>query len=306
MKKALSILIPLVLSLAISCAGAPETKKSGPIDAQKAISSYDFSVLAKLDEGKAPKFVIAIISDSTKIAEAQVDLSGYLQKAINDTGRVTLVDRNNIDKLLEEQMFALSGMTDSASVEIGELAGADFVLTCQVVSASSQKVDKVAYDAMVANIVLQMNLLNVSTSEVYKSFEGKGEASEKLITDADGTLIAGALDYANLYAKAIGAALEDLVPAFSASFPAIGFVLKADDSGISTDLGTNYMSKEGQAVAFISGGQAVVHPVTGEILNYEYEYYGYGIISGVQAKTSSVSLKEGTLPPAGSIAVLID
>ncbi len=309
MKKILYLLLSIFIILT-GCQSKPSAKTNAPpvqgLDVEKILSGYDLSVLSKIDNNELPKFVIAIISDSTEIDEADIDLAGFLQTEINNTGRVTLVDRNQMDRIIEEQKLQLSGITDSVTAEIGEILGADYILTAQIVSASSQKVDKVAYDALEINIVLQINLINVSSGELYKSFKSDGKTSEKIITDADGNLITGAVDYANLYAEATQNALASIIPDFIDSFPAIGFVLRVDGNVFTTDLGNNVLAKSGQLVAFISQGSPITHPLTGEILNYEYEYYASGSISEIQAKTSVVTIDDESLPPGNAIAVLID
>lgn len=297
--------IIILAAIIFSCAGAPEEVKK-EVDVEKELASYDLSVLSKIENNKLPKYVIAIISDSTEIKEANLDLAGLLQAKINKTGRVTLVDRNAMDKILEEQKLALSGLIEESSIEIGAIAGADFVLTAKIISASSQKVDKVAYDQLETKVTLQFNLLNVSTSELFKTFNAEGMSATKLITDADGNLISGAVDYATLYAEAAVNALVSIIPEFVSAFPAVGFVLRTDDSAITTDLGSNVEAAEGRIIAFISQGSAIIHPVSGEILSYEYEYFGYGIISEVRAKTSIAVTAEGVSIPGNAIAVLIN
>lgn len=308
MKKTV-FLLSAVLLIFSACLSKPE-KKDTPaaqtVDVEKLLSGYDLTVLSKIEHNELPKFVIAIISDSTVIEEADIDLAGFLQTEINNTGRVTLVDRNQMDKIMEEQKLQLSGMTDSVTAEVGEILGADYILTAQVVSASDQKIDKVAYDALEIEIVLQINLVNVSTGELYKSFKAGGKTSEKIITDADGNLITGAVDYANLYAAASQNALQSVIPEFINSFPAVGFVLRVDGNVFTTDLGNNVLARPGQMVAFISQGAPVTHPLTGEILNYEYEYYAFGSISEIQARTSVITINDENLPPGDAIAVLID
>jgi len=265
---------------------------SQKVDVKSIVDSYDYKVLSKIDEGKMPKYVLAVIGEAEMIDDARIDVGEILQSEINRSGRVTLVDRGNLESIIEEQKFALSGLSEEGSVRIGELAGADYLIVTELVSSSRQKVDKVVYDVMEVEVTVQVKLLDVSTGEVFKSETSLGESSAKLVTDSDGNLISGALDYSTLYARAALDAVEDIIPPFIEQFPLLGFVLKKGDNSVECDLGSDSGVVERDRVAFIRKGEPVRHPVTDQLVSYDYTYLGYGIVEVVKSSSSTVRLTD--------------
>ena len=299
-----------LLSLA-GCAtmesGEQKAPVTGPVmDAEAVVDSYDYRVLAKIDEGKLPKYVLAIVGEAAVIDEAKVDLGEVLQNEINRSGRVTLVDRNNLASIIEEQKFALSGMSEESSIRIGELAGADYLIITQLASSSRQKVDKVVYDAMEVEVTVQVKLLDVTTGEIFRSETALGKAGAKLVTDSDGNLISGSLDYGTLYAQAALDAVADIIPPFIGQFPLLGFVLKKGEAALECDLGSGSGVAVGDRVAFIRKGEPVYHPVTKDLISYDYTYLGFGTVESVKSASCTVTLSDTVEQPVpADIAVYI-
>lgn len=295
----LSILIAAAVFLS-GCASAPApstgTKAGGTkaaiSDPEAALRNYDFSVLAKLDEKKLPRYVAAIVGDATELKEAKIDLGELMQDEINKAGRLTLVDRKSLDKIMEEQKLSLTGMFEEGDVRIGELAGADYLILSSVISSSQQKVDKVVYDMMEVKVVVQIKLVNVNSGEVFVSVKGEGKSETKLVTDSDGKLISGAVDFNNMYASAVLTAIEKLVPEFIRKFPAIGFIVKMDGETLTCDLGIQNGIAQDDAFAIIRPIGATKHPVTDKVIGYEYEYLGYGTATEISSTTSKITVKE--------------
>ncbi|MBN2049693.1 MAG: hypothetical protein JW760_04555 [Spirochaetales bacterium] len=312
MKQLYGILgVLMILAAFFGCAttessGGQTSVEAPKVDVKTRVDSYDYKVLAKVDEGKLPKYVLAVVGEAAVLDEAKIDLGEVLQNEINKSGKVTLVDRNNLAAIIEEQKFALSGMSDEGSVRIGELAGADYLIITQLVSSSRQKVDKVVYDAMEAEVTLQVKLLDVSTGEVFASETAAGKASTKLVTDSAGNLVTGAVDFSSLYAQAALDAVAGIIPPFLGKFPLLGFVLKAGDLTLECDLGTGAGASVGDRIAFIRKGSPVYHPVTKNLLSYDYTYLGYGTVTEAKSASSSVATTNllDTVKPA-DIAVYI-
>jgi hypothetical protein len=289
----LSLVIVIVFLTFSGCATTGGTGKPiSKISIEDYLNKYSFNSLAKIDEGKLPKYVLAIIGDATEIKEANLDLGQLLQDEINKIGRVTIIDRNNMDKIIAEQKLALSGLTEESGIEIGQILGADFLILSSIISNSQQKVDKLAYDSMEIKVTVQVKLLNVNTSEVFMSLNGDGETSAKLITDSSGELITGAVDFNNLYAEATMNAVTSIVPQFISAFPAIGFILKIEGDLIQSDIGGRSGVIEESRVAVIRKGEPNIHPVTEELVSYNIEYLGYGVVSSVHGETCKIKIVE--------------
>ena len=83
---------------------------------------------------------IAIVGiDSTNANEAAFYVNELTLHFVN-TRNYTVVDRNDIDKVLTEQNFQMSGFVDdSAFVSIGKFIGANVVITGNITGTGSQK-----------------------------------------------------------------------------------------------------------------------------------------------------------------------
>ncbi|TFG64529.1 MAG: hypothetical protein E4H36_02735 [Spirochaetales bacterium] len=296
----LVVMILLAAFIFIGCASAPApgsgtktggTKAAMP-DPEAALRAYDFSVLAKIEEKKLPRYVAAIVGDATELKEAKIDLGELMQDAINKSGRLTLVDRKSLDKIMQEQKLSLTGMFEEGDVRIGELAGADYLVLSNIISSSQQKVDKVVYDMMEVKVVVQIKLVNVNSGEIFVSVKGEGKSETKLVTDSDGNLVSGAVDFNNMYASAVLSAVETLVPEFINKFPAIGFIVKMEGEVLTCDLGSQNGIKQGAYFAVIRPKGATKHPVTEKIIGYEYDYLGYGTATEISGTTSKITVKE--------------
>ncbi len=73
--------------------------------------------------------VLGVRDMTEKMAEAQTDLLvSFLENAFVNYGNVTVVDRQNLEKIMEEYKYQTSALVDEeTAVEIGKLSGADAI-----------------------------------------------------------------------------------------------------------------------------------------------------------------------------------
>ncbi len=89
--------------------------------------------------------------------ETATGLMVFVENAFVNIGKVRVVDRKNIEQIMEEYKFQASALTDeSTAVEIGKLSGADII-----VMGSINYVGKMYY--------LNIKLINVETGEIIGS-----------------------------------------------------------------------------------------------------------------------------------------
>jgi hypothetical protein len=63
-----------------------------------------------------------------------------LTAAVVATGTITVIDREQIDAIIAEQRFQLSGeVSDETAVSIGRLSGSQIIVSCSITGASSQR-----------------------------------------------------------------------------------------------------------------------------------------------------------------------
>jgi hypothetical protein len=109
--------------------------------------------------------------ESTVVTETEAKiLTQTLTSRIISLGEYTVVERANIDKILNEQKFQHSGCTDSeCAVEIGQLLNADLTVIGSVGKIGS-------------TYTIQVRIINVESGEALQSanFTHKGEIDELL------------------------------------------------------------------------------------------------------------------------------
>jgi len=104
-----------------------------------------------------PGGVVAVSGFTTRGNEAQELLSLLNEMAVVEIGRLdtlTLLERQKLAALLEEQELALSDLMDtSKAISIGRLMAADYIVTGTVVEMST-------------SVVIFGRIINIETGEV--------------------------------------------------------------------------------------------------------------------------------------------
>ena len=114
--------------------------------------------------------VVSIDTVTDKITEeTRRGLILFVENGFVNTGQVIVVDRNSIDKIIEENRFQSAGLTDEdTAVQIGKLAGAEIIVTGTVSSVGS-------------NFYLQLRLIDVETAEVVASSLGEAKIENEFL-----------------------------------------------------------------------------------------------------------------------------
>ena len=131
------------------------TGESGASTDEKAFSQYYLN-LGEIQDKKLA--VVSLNSTTSSIDTETADgLMVFIENAFVNVGKTTVVDRQNIQAILEENQFQLSGFTDeSTAVEVGRLLGADII-----VIGSISKVGEMFY--------LNIKLIEVETAKILGS-----------------------------------------------------------------------------------------------------------------------------------------
>ena len=98
----------------------------------------------KLQEAlEAGKYTIALMNfkNGTTTANVQNKLSAYVEQSLMESADpfLTIVDRESLELILQEQHLELSGLTSGAELEIGSLLGAKAILKGTVMDCSYSK-----------------------------------------------------------------------------------------------------------------------------------------------------------------------
>ncbi len=274
MKKFLSLMLIASIGLMLmnSCAGtapAPKTVEA-PIVMP---SGWDDAVIDKIKSGQGTRYSLAVLTfDGKDKLQGKADLSmaDMLTTALVNTKRFDLVERNKIDKIIEEQSLGLTGLVDeSTAAKVGELLGAEYIVTGVVSSATRKDIDKFGYMLVQIEVGIDVRAINTSTGEILMSDAAVGLNENKIVKTADGTVVSGAIDYKAAYAAAARDAVNKVAEKLASRSPLIGFIVAAGNGDVTLDIGEDRGIRSGDQLVAFRVGNELKHPATGAHLGWE-------------------------------------
>jgi len=174
------------------------------------------------------------------------------------TGRVIIVERSELNKILEEQKFSQSGLVEeAAAVEMGNLSGAKFVVTGKVTSTGYNTEWKTLsykrkdgsihtehYQVENGSVGMQIKMIDVANGEVVLS-------KAYNFSDSNSRTLKGRESvWASALTRGIGRKVSKEVMNF---FPIEGTIVFVDGKkSVTIDIGSEYGIKKGMRVEVIS------------------------------------------------------
>ncbi len=177
--------ILLLLSILIGCATSGSIKKYGA----------DTNFSSNFDVFKLYKVAVLPASSNAPACDKKIlsSLTDYISLELLGINGFSLIERQAIDKILDEQAFGLTGAIDpSTAANVGKLLGAEAVLLTDV---NHLKKDEFFEDEDAYEGIVFVRLVDTSTGEILfyskgvgKSLNGKLETLEMAIKNALKTL----------------------------------------------------------------------------------------------------------------------
>jgi hypothetical protein len=294
----------VALSLLASCATAPR--------APTLPRNWDDHYLDLAADRSSPRPRLAVLpftaSDRVKAA-TDFQIGDVLTTTLFKTGRFDLVERDRLREILEEQRLGRSGLVDEGTAaQIGKLVGAEAVVFGVLSSATQQKYDKFSYDLVRTEVRIDARAVDTATGQLIFTESAEGASETKIVTDARGTVIAGAVDPKSEYARAAAQATVILGERLGRQFPVMGFVVTVGGGSMVIDIGSDRDVVAGDRLVVIRPIERLMHPVTGKPVGWKKAILGGGEVRTVEASTSTASLQpaEGGAQPVkpGDIVVL--
>jgi TolB-like protein len=188
------------------------------------------------------KLSVAVLQFKTK--EEEGDLArGVIEKltaSLVEQGRFKVMERAELDRILDEQKLALSGILDEdTAAQTGKGIGVDAVLLGSVLQVGI-KAD------------VNARLIDTETASIItaKSVVVKNWKNPKLLSDA----------------------MNELAYLLSSDIPILeGIVVQVEKEAVYIDLGTQDGLKKGMKCMIYREGEEMTHPVTGEDLGKKIE-----------------------------------
>jgi hypothetical protein len=181
-----------------------------------------------------------------------------LDKIINvlvNQERFKVMERAQLDKVIAEQSLGVSGIIDAATAaEIGKGIGVDGIIIGSVAAAPSGalSIDARVIDTESAAIIVAQD-----------AYSGSSDA------------------------QSVKNTVENLARKIAESLPLVeGFIIRIDGEQIILDVGRNGGLKRGMKCVIYKEGEAIKHPITGEILGKDTKELGEVLVSEVFDKYS--------------------
>jgi len=170
-------------------------------------------------------------------------------------GRFEMMERDKLNRVLEEQTLGQAGVIDAASAAtIGKGIGVDAIVLGSVAASSSGalSIDARVIDTESAAIIVAQDIYTGSSD-----------------------------------AQSVKNAVENLAKKITEDLPLIqGFIIKIDGEDLILDVGRNGGLKKGMKCHVYREGKEIKHPISGEILGKETKILGEILVRDVFDKYS--------------------
>ncbi|MCD6578579.1 hypothetical protein J7L48_03820 [bacterium] len=275
-----------------------------------------FSFMLISAEASGPKLRVAISKFENKTNsygnwEIGTGLSDMLITALVQSGRFTVVEREQLDKILGEQKLSLSGaITPQSSAKIGNMLGVQYLISGSVtefINKSSSQGSKIRFKGIsvggksfYAKLGIDIKVYDVNTGEIVTAGHADGEAKG---TGFSLGAYRGPIDFSNskMQKSPMGkAARQAIVKVVSYITEKIGSkewagkVITVKNGMVYINGGKNYGINEGDEFTIEKKGEELVDPDTGLSLGAETERIGTIKVVEVKGKYSICEVVSGS------------
>jgi TolB-like protein len=227
-------------------------------------SFFIWSVALATISSAAPLVNVAFMGvDPVEVSESAA--SGISESLLNElinTNRFTMVERDRISDLLEEQGLSLSGCTTTECyVKVGQLTGAEKVLV-----GNLSQVER--------SYILNVRIVDVYTGTIEFSDSEKSRSLDSLLSQT-----------------------RNIAQRLAAKIPVTGTVISVTADSIKVDMGLQEGVVEGDDLVVFRYGEEYYHPETGLLLGRDVEELGEAKITKVLANELSEARLVGPFSP---------
>ncbi len=252
--------------------------------------------IVMLNAVSGPKIRIAIADFEDKSGsyghwEVGRGMSDMLITALVESGRFTVIEREQMDKIIGEQKFSLTGMvTQQTSAKLGKMLGVPYLITGSITEfinkASSGGTGikirgiRVSGKKFYGKVGIDVRIYDVSTGEIIVAKHTEGEnkgVGFNLGASQNGIDFRNSKIKKSPIGKAARKAIEEAVKAITEALSDrkwIGKIITVKEGMVYINGGENYGIKEGDTFTVESVGDELIDPDTGLSLGSETEEIG--------------------------------
>lgn len=233
---------------------------------------------------------------------AAADFESQLVTALVDSGRYDVVERNQLNYVVRELGLQSSGMiSGNTAIQFGQLTGADYTVVGNVIAADVESFNNYLYKGYKGKVKFNFKFIDNKTGmiKIAKIVEGSDTVSEYENKNPDRNI---------LMSGAVNDASKKIVELINSVNVLTGVVAAVNNDKIYIDLGSDAGAHVGEKYIVFREGNVVTHPVTGEIIAVEENYFAqlkvvevnsnYSVCEIVKAKKAvqkGDKIKRGTL-----------
>jgi curli biogenesis system outer membrane secretion channel CsgG len=273
-------LISLLITICIFITACSSSKKTTTSSETHTIR--DFKIPDYV--GPKKKLAIAKFENATRFGKRRLgeNITSVLTTELSKTQRFILLERADVDKILDQLALAQSGVTEGTLEQI-QLLDADFILTGAVthyaVTTTGSSNLFTQSKTQKAEVGADVRIIDVRTGEILLSESGKGSV-EKEFDKVLGMGEDGGYDESlemDAFRIAVIDVSENIIHTID-QIPWVCDVVKISDSRLYIDAGKKSNLNKGLNVDIFQRGEAIKN-LSGKVIGYEEKKVGAGTIT---------------------------
>lgn len=258
----------------------------------------------------APRMAVMSLENKTawrgeNLGDGMADM---LVSAFTNTKQFRMIERAEMDKILQEQNFALSGAVNAqTAAKVGQILGVEYMIIGSVNEFGTQESEVGAFGVNMINhtaaVGLDIRVINTTTAEIVAAATGQCSKSTKGVGISNADILPTNVKVGSdrfsttLIGKATRGAVDDatakIVKELGGSWK--GAVVKVSEDGtVTINGGENAGVKVNDIFKVIRKGEEMVDPETGESLGSEDEVIGEIKITEVKPKYANAKVVKGS------------
>lgn len=234
-------------------------------------------------------------------------MADMIMTALVKSGKYTVMERQEMGRLLQEQQLGQSGIvTEQSAAKMGKMLGVELAVIGAVTEFGNTKNDMgikikgfgLGTKSQKATVAVDVRLVNTNSGEIITAESvRKEESSSGISVDTPDGRFNNSSQFDNsLVGKATRAAIDEIVQLIdnkSSSMPWEGKVIKVSGATVYIKPGADGGVKIGDAFVIYSAGEELIDPDTGLSLGSEEKKVGMIEITQVLDQAAKATIKAG-------------
>jgi len=272
----------LTLAVCVMLLTSCSTTRKAALEEKPSVQNYE---AVEKYIGPRKKLAIAKFENATRFGKRRLgdNITGVLTTELAKTNRFTLLERERVDKILEQVALSQAGLTEGTLEQI-QLLDADFILSGAVthyaVKTTGSSNILTQSKKQTAEVKADARLIDTRSGEIILSESGEGRAVKEF-SKVLGMGSTGGYDESlemDAFRAAVNNMTVNLIRALDQK-PWICDVVEISDEGLYIDSGRRSNLNIGDSLDVYHRGDAVKN-LSGVIIGYKETHVGTGIVTG--------------------------